>query len=99
VLQHEATSGDWLRLRSLLSVIEQPSPGTAHRERFTERRMYEKQGFPMLWLADLDADCVEVWTPTDTHLAITTALPVAVHERMRRERAFLRWRALVSIAQ
>jgi Uma2 family endonuclease len=65
VPRHEAASGDWRDVRTLLLVIEVLSPGTARHDRFTKRRLYQEQRVPTLWLVDADAGWVEVWTPQD----------------------------------
>jgi Uma2 family endonuclease len=61
----EAARGTWDAVRTLLLVIEVLSPGTARHDRFTKRRLYQEQQVPTVWLVDLDAQLVEVWTPTD----------------------------------
>jgi Uma2 family endonuclease len=61
----EAAHGTWDAVRTLLLVIEVLSPGTARHDRFTKRRLYQEQQVPTVWLVDLDAQLVEVWTPTD----------------------------------
>jgi Uma2 family endonuclease len=61
----QAAQGSWSAVRTLLLVIEVLSPGTARHDRFTKRRLYQEQGIPAIWLVDLEAACVEVWTPTD----------------------------------
>lgn len=61
----EAASGGWHAVQSLHLVVEVLSPGTARHDRFTKRRLYQERGIPTIWLVDLEAASVEVWTPTD----------------------------------
>jgi Uma2 family endonuclease len=68
----EAADGAWAAVRTLLLVVEILSPSTARHDRFTKRRLYQEQGIPTIWLVDLEAACVEVWTPAAVR-------PVIVH--------------------
>jgi len=45
----------WDELGPLLLVIEILSPSTARRDRFTKRRLYQREGIPEYWIVDLDA--------------------------------------------
>lgn len=56
---------DWSDLGGLLLVIEVLSRGTARRDRFTKRRLYQREGVPEYWIVDLDARAIERWTPGD----------------------------------
>jgi len=59
----EARTLDWARMRTLLLAVEVLSPGTARRDRFTKRRLYQEAGVGAYWIVDADALAVEVWTP------------------------------------
>ena len=56
--------------------VEVLSPSTAHSDRITKRRRYQRSGVPVYWIVDLDARLVEVWTPTD-------ASPLVVDDALR----------------
>lgn len=56
---------EWDQLGPLLLVIEVLSPSTARRDRFTKRRLYQRQGIPEYWIVDLGARAIERWRPTD----------------------------------
>jgi Uma2 family endonuclease len=66
VALHEARTGDWARMQTLLLAIEVLSPSTARQDRFTKRRLYQEVGIPAAWFVDCDARHVEVWTPQQT---------------------------------
>ena len=59
----ESGTLDWTRMQTLLLVVEILSPSTTHADRFTKRRLYQKQHIPVYWIVDPDAKLVEVWTP------------------------------------
>lgn len=61
----EAAGGGWNAVQTLQLVVEVLSPGTARHDRFTKRRLYQERGIPTVWLVDLEAASVEVWTPTE----------------------------------
>jgi Uma2 family endonuclease len=52
-------------LHRLLLAIEVVSPGTARRDRFTKRRLYQREGVPEYWIVDLDARAIERWRPEE----------------------------------
>ena len=56
---------EWSAIGPLLLAIEILSPSTARHDRFTKRRLYQRQGIPECWIVDLDARFVERWRPTD----------------------------------
>ena len=62
VLQAEAQSHDWSRIRSLLLVVEVLSPSTARADRFTKRHRYQEAGVPFYWIVDGAEQRAEVWT-------------------------------------
>lgn len=63
VVPDEAAASSWASVRTLLLVAEVLSPGTARRDRFAKRRLYQSQQVGTLWLVDIDRAVVEVWTP------------------------------------
>ena len=68
----EAAAPDWSAVKHLLCVAEVLSPGTARRDRFQKRKLYQAQGVAMLWLVDPARKVVEVWTPANEFPAIMT---------------------------
>jgi Uma2 family endonuclease len=54
---------DWAGVGRLLLAVEVLSPGTARRDRFTKRRLYQTRGVPEYWIVDLDARLIERWKP------------------------------------
>lgn len=58
-----AKPSNWAAAGRLLLAVEILSPGTARRDRFTKRRLYQGQGVPEYWIVDLDARLVERWKP------------------------------------
>lgn len=60
----EARTLDWARMRTLLLAIEVLSPSTAHRDRFTKRRLYQEVGVAAYWVVDSVTQSVEGWTPS-----------------------------------
>ncbi|MFM8782319.1 MAG: Uma2 family endonuclease, partial [Gemmatimonadota bacterium] len=61
----DVAGGGWNAVQRLHLVVEVLSPRTARHDRFTKRRLYHERGIPTIWLVDLEAASVEVWTPTD----------------------------------
>ncbi|MBA3344137.1 MAG: Uma2 family endonuclease [Gemmatimonadales bacterium] len=59
----QARTLDWVRMQSLLLVVEVLSPATARADRFTKRRLYQEQRVPLYWIVDPDAELVEIWEP------------------------------------
>ena len=51
-------------IRPLLA-IEVLSPGTARHDRFTKRRLYQREKISEYWIVDLDARAIERWRPSD----------------------------------
>ena len=47
-------------------IAEVLSPGTAGRDRGLKRRLYQRIKVPEYWIVDVDARCVERWTPAAT---------------------------------
>lgn len=68
----EAAAPDWTSVQHLLLVAEVLSPGTARRDRFQKRKLYQAQGVATLWLVDPARMVVEVWTPADDFPAIAS---------------------------
>ncbi|HEU4990762.1 MAG TPA: Uma2 family endonuclease [Gemmatimonadaceae bacterium] len=48
-----------------LLVIEVVSPSTAAVDRVRKRALYQREGVPEYWIADLDARVIERWRPGD----------------------------------
>ena len=63
ITPREAGSRVWSEIRTLDLVVEVLSPSTAKQDRFQKRKLYQLQGVHTLWLVDIDAKQVEVWTP------------------------------------
>ena len=63
VTPREADGREWSEIRTLDLVVEVLSPSTAKQDRFQKRKLYQLQGVHTLWLVDIDAKQVEVWTP------------------------------------
>ncbi|HJR35411.1 MAG TPA: Uma2 family endonuclease [Gemmatimonadales bacterium] len=51
-------------------VIEVLSPSTAHFDRFTKRRRFQRAGIPEYWIVDLDARAVDRWRPAGELIAV-----------------------------
>lgn len=60
---HEARSLDWKQVKRLLLVAEVLSPSSARGDRFPKRLEYQRQGIPLYWIVDGEAEQVEIWTP------------------------------------
>jgi Uma2 family endonuclease len=67
ITAHDASAppGSWAQLAPLLLAIEVLSPGTARRDRFIKRRLYQRERIPEYWIVDLDARAIERWRPSD----------------------------------
>ncbi len=76
VTPREADGREWSEIRTLDLVVEVLSPSTAKQDRFQKRKLYQLQGVHTLWLVDIDAKQVEVWTPE-------AAFPKVETERVR----------------
>ncbi len=63
ITPREAGGQEWTDIRTLDLVVEVLSPSTAKQDRFQKRKLYQLQGVHTLWLVDIDAKQVEVWTP------------------------------------
>ncbi|MBL8998336.1 MAG: Uma2 family endonuclease [Gemmatimonadetes bacterium] len=63
ITPREAGGQEWTDIRTLDLVVEVLSPSTAKQDRFQKRKLYQLQGVHTLWLVDIDAQQVEVWTP------------------------------------
>lgn len=48
-----------------LLVVEAVSAATARADRFTKRRLYQREGIPEYWIIDVDARAIERWRPSD----------------------------------
>lgn len=59
----EARTPEWSTVSHLLLAIEVLSPSTARSDRIVKRRLYQRQGVPLYWMVDADAEVVEIWTP------------------------------------
>ncbi len=59
----QARPREWSTVRTLDLVVEILSPSTAKQDRFQKRKLYQLQGVHTLWLVDINAKQVEVWTP------------------------------------
>lgn len=46
-------------------IAEALSPSTAKRDRGIKRRLYQRSEVPEYWILDVDARCIERWTPDD----------------------------------
>lgn len=57
----------WSGITGLLLAIEVLSPSTARRDRGMKRELYQRAGVREYWIVDLDARCIERWTPTDEY--------------------------------
>jgi Uma2 family endonuclease len=55
----------WGEVQRLVLAIEVLSPSTARNDRTVKRRFYQRVGVPEYWIADLDAQLVERWRPSD----------------------------------
>ena len=55
----------WEDVRRLLLAVEVLSPGTARRDRFTKRRLYQARGVPEYWIVDVSNRMVERWRQAD----------------------------------
>lgn len=66
----EARAADWKAVRCPLLVVEVLSPGTARRDRFTKRRLYQAVGVPQYWVVDPVGRAIELWTPTARRPAV-----------------------------
>jgi Uma2 family endonuclease len=53
----------WEEVGVPLLVVEVLSPSNARADRITKRTIYQRAGVPTLWIVDLDARHIEVWTP------------------------------------
>jgi Uma2 family endonuclease len=51
---------------SIVLAVEVISPSTAHADRITKRRLYQRFNVPEYWIIDADARLVERWKPDDT---------------------------------
>jgi Uma2 family endonuclease len=56
---------NWSDITRLLLAVEVLSPGTARFDRTVKRPFYQRVGVPNYWIADLDAQLVERWRPSD----------------------------------
>ena len=68
----ELTAQNWSSIRTLLLAVEVVSPGSAHHDRVTKRRVYQRQRVATYWMVDPDARMVEVWHPDDEQPEIVT---------------------------
>ena len=59
----QAKTMDWVRMKTLLLVVEVLSPATARADRFSKRRLYQEMSVPTYWIVDPENRAVEVWTP------------------------------------
>jgi Uma2 family endonuclease len=62
---------EWAEIEGLVLAIEVLSPSTAHHDRLTKRRLYQREGIEY-WIVDLDARLVECWRPDDSRPEILT---------------------------
>lgn len=72
VAPEEAGFRDWASVKTLRLVAEVLSPSTARHDRFQKRRLYQAHNVETLWLVDIDAARVEVWTPAQSFPAMET---------------------------
>lgn len=56
---------EWVEVRELLLAVEVLSPSTARADRHLKRRLYQREGVPECWIADLDARLIERWRPEE----------------------------------
>ncbi len=54
---------DWKAMRHLLLIAEVLSPSSARFDRFTKRVEFQRQGIPLYWVVDAEAQVVEEWVP------------------------------------
>ncbi|MDQ8153580.1 MAG: Uma2 family endonuclease [Gemmatimonadota bacterium] len=62
----------WEDLPRPILIIEVLSPSTAHVDRGRKRHLYQRAGVPAYWIVDLDARCVERWTPSSEAADVKT---------------------------
>ena len=63
---------NWTEISTLLLAVEVLSPSTARYDRWTKRRLFQREGVPEYWIVDLDARVVERWRPADTRPEIVS---------------------------
>ena len=54
---------EWSDVKSLLLAVEILSPSSLRTDRVTKRDFYLANGVEEYWIVDIDARCVERWTP------------------------------------
>ncbi|HEX5437596.1 MAG TPA: Uma2 family endonuclease [Gemmatimonadaceae bacterium] len=59
----EARKRTWPTVRQLLLAVEVLSRGSRRHDRDVKRKLYQREGVPVFWIVDADAEVVEVWTP------------------------------------
>ena len=66
-IDHQVVVGRLYRMPidRLLLAIEVVSPGSAHADRVTKRRLNQRAGTPEYWVVDPDARVIERWRPDD----------------------------------
>jgi Uma2 family endonuclease len=64
-MSEHRSRGDWETLHELLLVVEIISPSSVRNDRFTKRRLYQRERVPEYWIVDLDDRVIERWTPGD----------------------------------
>jgi len=72
VVPREEVSGRWETFKTLLLAVEVVSPSSARGDRLVKRRLYQRQRVATYWVADPDAQLVEVWHPGDDRPEIVT---------------------------
>lgn len=55
----------WADFPNPILIAEVLSPSSAHFDRFTKRRRFQRAGIPEYWIVDLDARAIERWRPDD----------------------------------
>ncbi|MDB4913911.1 MAG: hypothetical protein JWM95_1555 [Gemmatimonadetes bacterium] len=65
---------DNVPVTSLTLAIEVVSPGSAHFDRVTKRRAYQRAGVAEYWIVDSDARTIERWQPADVRPDIADAI-------------------------
>lgn len=63
---------EWDDVGVPILVVEVLSPSTARYDRLVKRGAYQRAGVGTYWIVDLDAELVEVWTPTAESPVIVT---------------------------